>query len=343
MTDAYFVLEIGESFIKLADAKKNGSLLEVASLGYAPAESAFYKTDSEKNTSNQANIIEKLVNSSGISKKNVALIIPDSVTYTQIISTPRLSEKELISAIKYQADQFIPMPIEETNIDIEILEDNKNEKNITVLIVAAPKKIIEKVQRLIEMVGLIPESIENELSSTARFLSEFTNFFPSNSDNKIIIANFGQESTSLYFFDPKLSLVKETYNFSVGYNLFLKELQLNTNYDFQRSQEILKSYAPKEKSSYDITQIITPALKDFVLEIKRFINLLNEKHRAQISNIYFTNEIFQFPALSYLTEKLLSLPAKELNPFSVCKNNPLITSHQNELSLFISTFGGNLR
>ena len=124
-----------------------------------------------ENIEDEVTQIRKLIGSLKISK-NVSLIIPDALTYSQILTMPFLNEKELISAIKYQADQFIPMPIEET-IDIEVIEEitgeNKKEKSL-LLIVAAPKKVIEKVQTTAELAGLNPESVENELRNQSAFI-----------------------------------------------------------------------------------------------------------------------------------------------------------------------------
>ncbi len=343
MADKYFSLEIGESFLKAVDAKKSDNSLTITSLGNISSDPMFYNNEIEKNIENQASLINKLVNATKITKKNVAVIIPDSFTYTQVLSMPRLTEKELISAIKYQADQFIPLPIEEINIDVEVLHENEKEKTITTLIVAAPKKLIEKIQTLIEMAGLIPESVENEFSSTGRFLVEFKNLLSSSPNDKIILINLASKSTSLYFYDSYLSLIKETHNFNIGYQLFVKEIQINTNYDLNRSQEILKKFDPKQKSSYDITPIITPVLKEFFQEIKRFMTLVNEKYQFQINNIYLINEIFQFPAIAYFLEKTFNVNVKELNPYPICKTNPLVVSHKDELPLFISALGGNLR
>lgn len=343
MADSFFSLEIGESFIKLADVKKTGNLLEVYSLGFIPTHQEFYQTDIEKNIEIQANEINKLVSSNKITKKNVTIVIPDSYTFSQIFKMPQLNEKELISAIKYQADQFIPMPVEETNIDIEILEENNNEKRLTVLMVAAPKKLIEKIQTLSEMAGLIPESIENELSSTGRFLSEFKNLIQAKFGDNILIINLSRNSTSLYFYDANFSLIKETHSFSFGYGIFLKEIQINTNFDINKATEVLKTYDPKQKSSYEITSIISPALKEFLGEIKRFINLIAQKYNSHIKQIYLTNELFQFPGITYLIQKLLSLETEELNPYSICKSNPATLSHKDKISIFVSTIGANLR
>ena len=146
MADNFFTLDIDEKFTKIVEAKKNGNVLDVTALGITETSNSFYTGNLEKNIEDEVTQIRKLIGSLKISKKNVSLIIPDALTYSQILTMPLLNEKELISAIKYQADQFIPMPIEETNIDIEVIEEitgeNKKEKKVLLLIVAAPKKVI---------------------------------------------------------------------------------------------------------------------------------------------------------------------------------------------------------
>ncbi len=343
MADSFFSLDIGESFIKLADVKKINDQLEVYSLGFTPTNPGFYQTEIEKAIQNQADEINKLIISNKITKKNVAIVIPDSYTFSQIVTMPQLNEKELISAIKYQADQFIPMPVEETNIDIEILEENNDEKKITVLMVAASKKIIEKIQTLAELAGLVPESIENELSSVGRFFSEFKNLINLKPQDKILIINLAGNSTSFYFYDAEHSIIRETHNFSFGYGLFIREIQINTNFDAKKAAEILKTYDPKQQSSYEITPIITPGLKEFLGEIKRFTSLIVQKYNSSINRIYFSGEASQFPGIIYLVEKMLALESKELNPYPLCKSNPITLSHKNILSMFISSIGANLR
>src|SRR3990167_8715027 len=123
MADSFFCLDIGEKFTKIADAAKKGNAIEIYHLGKIETDQYFFSTEAEKSLENQARAITTLYQSLKLTKKNVNIVIPGSFTYSQILTMPALNEKELISAIKYQADQFIPMPVEETNIDLEIIAE----------------------------------------------------------------------------------------------------------------------------------------------------------------------------------------------------------------------------
>jgi type IV pilus assembly protein PilM len=334
MADNFFCLDIGEKYTKVVDASKKNDLIEVSSIGRIETVSTFYTADVEKIVEEQSAAISQLVSSVKVSKKNVNVVIPGSFTYSQILTMPLLNEKELISAIKYQADRFIPMPIEETNIDLEVIEEYKEEKKILILIVAAPKKLIEKVQNAVELAGLIPEAVENELSASARFVNGFGKNLAAKST---IIANFGLNSTNLSYFENDGQTVKESHSFAIGYQLFLKEIQINTDSDAKKGAEILQTFDMKSKSSYPVDVIASPLIKEFGNELKRF--MANKK----VDVIYIFNQVYLFPALVGFMNAEVAIKTLELNPYNFTSKNPLVESHRNELSLFISSLGGNLR
>jgi type IV pilus assembly protein PilM len=341
MADNSFCIDIDEKITKLVESKINGDVLEVSALGKTETPDFFYSNNLEKTIETEASQIKKLMESLNITKKNVNLIIPDTLTYSQIVSMPLLNEKELISAIKYQADQFIPMPIEETNIDIEVIEEDQKEKKALLLIVAAQKKIINRVQTAIELAGLNPESIENELSSNSRFISTYNKSiieqYKISSDKGIVLANFDINSTSLAYFTPEKLIIKENHHLSIGYQLFLKETQVNTDTDAKKSEEILKDYDKKNLSTYPIEKIVQPLVREFANEIKIFISKYNP------SSILFSNKIFLFPSLVDILSEELSFPINIFSPYSLLKKSTLIDTYKNELSIFVPGLGANLR
>ena len=341
MSDNYFSLDVDEKFTKVVESTLAGELVDITAIGKIETPEFFYTSNLEKVAEAEVSQIKKLIETLNITKKNVNLIIPDSLTYNQIISMPLLNEKELITAIKYQADQFIPMPIEETNIDIEVIEENQKEKKVLLLIVAAPKKVIERIQTTAEFAGLNPESIENELSSNGRFISTFSKGIASqykiSPDKGIVIVNFDSTSCSLAYFSSSQLIVKESHHISIGYNLFLKEAQVNTDTDIKKTEEILKSYDSKNPSPYPIEKIVNPLVKEFASELKNF----SSKYLPE--SILFTNKIFQFPSLVTSLEKELSIPVSIFSPYPMIKKSQLVETYKNDLSVFIPGIGGNLR
>ncbi len=337
MADNFFSIDIGERYTKVVDSKLNANFLEFNSLGKIDTAEAFYTLETEKNIETETANINKLIDSLKITKKNVNVIIPSAATYSQILMMPLLNEKELISAIKYQADQFIPMPIEETNIDLEIIDEFKDTKKILVLIVAAPKKIIEKVQNAVEGAGLIPDSIENELSASARFVNLFPKQLFTDLQSGIISLNIGGNASNLTYFANQSYNLTESHNFSIGYQLFLKEIQINTDSDIKKSTEILATYDKKANSSFAVDTIISPLLKDMTIEIQRFVAT------KKVNHMYLYNQSCLFPGLGDLLAAQTGIPTSQFDIYGLSKKNPLLDTYKKELALYVSSIGGNFR
>ena len=331
-----FTLELTENAVKIFDGNINQKQIEVKKISLLDnlPFSFFIQDTTTDSNQNFSEIIKKNLTALKIDKRKVNLIIPDAYTYSQIISMPTLNEKELISAIKYQADQFIPVPIDEVNLDLEIIHTNEKEKKILVLVVAAPKKIVNRIEELIQISGLIPNILENQLSSFGRFINQFSYFISQESSSNLLFINLGQNSTSLYLFDKSISLISKIHTFNLGYNLFLKELKINTLLEDDKVKQLLSSFDLNSKNPVNVETIITPAIKQFIFEIKKIFT----------SNIngFFIGEIFRFPALSLIVSKNLGTSFPIFNPSPIIKKDQLIDHYKDSLSFFVTTFGGQI-
>ena len=152
MAKDFFVLDIGESLTKIGDVHVAGGKFVADAIGMLETEPLFFKSDTDASLEKQGEAIKKLVEQLKIKKKNVHIILPDSSTFSRFVEMPKLNEKELLSAIKYQADQFIPMPLDETNIDIEVIHEDRQTSKLLTLISAAPKKLIGRVENMVERI-----------------------------------------------------------------------------------------------------------------------------------------------------------------------------------------------
>ncbi len=345
MSDSFFVVGLSESRLKLGDIKKSGDHLLAQNMAIEDIDPVFFRTESDEEIEKTSKILSALIKQLKITKKDAKIVIPDSFSYNQFIEVPKLNEKELLSAIKYQADQFIPMPLEEVNLDIEIIYEDPSNKKMLTLLAASPKKIVEKVEKFLEYSGLVPDSVETETSATGRFLSEFLRGGEESKGLETkggLIINMDLSSSSIYFFDYKLNLMTYCYNFPIGYNLFFKEVQVNLNVDEKKSRELLKSIGLSENASYDLKAILAPVIKSFTLETEKAVKELIQKSNIQIKNIYLINESIGIDALDELIGKYFGIPTSYLNLYSYFTKNNVVDFFQDKLGYFVSVVGGNL-
>ncbi len=340
MSESKISLSINETVGSMVVAHSEGAKLTIDSMAQIPLFPAFFEVDTETVIRQEAQALEKLSASVKLKQKNVNIIIPDALSYSQITTMPILKEKELLAAIKYQADQFIPMPIDETSLDLQILYEDKKNKRLTVLIVAASNKIVSKIERTVEMAGLIPESLENELCASSRFISAY---YHGQSSRKTLFVNLGYSSTSLYYFDPDVRLVTDTHTFKLGIALFLKELQMNLRLDAAKAQTALKSIGFSARGSVDLENILQPTLVEFVGQVEKFLISVKERHKdSGVDTLIFFNKIQDIPTLAAKVAQRFALPSAIFDPSMSLQPATVILPHQSDLSAYICNFGGCL-
>ena len=160
----FFGLDLGSSQIKVAQAEKSNQGFKLKALA----------TESVSNET-EAQAIQKAVKQAGIKgSSEVNLALPESEVYTRIVDIPRLSETELNSAIQFEAEQYVPVSLDEVELFHQILEsgDTLENKTMKVLLIAVPKERLAKVTSLLDGAGLIPHNLETELFSLKRVLNE---------------------------------------------------------------------------------------------------------------------------------------------------------------------------
>lgn len=303
------VFEIDESQIKFFSGSFKDNKFFIQEYFLIPSNIDFFSSSHPKVFNDQVRRVEEIIKKISLKEKRIHVVIPDSVTYSAFLVFPRLQEKELYSAIKFQADQIIPLNLNEASLDIDILEENKEKDKLLVLVVATEKKNVEKITELFETVGLIPEVIEPQLSAVGKFFS-YVNL--ENMDNSLLI-NFDYFSTTVYFYEKKRRLIFQSHTFKNGYNLLVKELALGSDIDINKASLILKSVGLSEDKGSAVLNLIHPALEDFVNEIKQAINIATVRHGLNLQKLYFLNLSDYVKDFDLWLTRELNLPVENLN------------------------------
>ena len=163
-------LDIGTVGIKLVKVKKTGNdrfRLEAAGVAASPAGGML--SDSEQGLLNVAEVVKKLLAEVKSTTKQVVTALPESEVFTRIVVMPKMSKSELDSAINWEAEQNIPLPLSEVNYSYTIV-DNLENGSMEVMVVAAPKRLVEKYEKVLALAELIPVGMETELLAGSRAL-----------------------------------------------------------------------------------------------------------------------------------------------------------------------------
>src|SRR5258708_4178682 len=121
MKNKAFGLDIGAATMKAVwlSSEKDGYLLNAVLKANTPVKGIM--SGSVLDQQDMASAIKKVVEDAEIDTNYVNLALPETLVYTKVIDMPPLSDKELSSAIYWEAEQQIPVPLNTITLDYTVL------------------------------------------------------------------------------------------------------------------------------------------------------------------------------------------------------------------------------
>src|SRR5207302_799969 len=123
--------------------------------------------------------------------------IPSQKVFTAIVDMDKMPEADLNKSIRFQADSFIPTPLEKSKIDWAIIGDSPADpKKVEVLLSSVPNDYVEGRLVMIEATGLNVIALEPDSMALGRAVVPQENNLPqlvldigSNSADLVIVMN----------------------------------------------------------------------------------------------------------------------------------------------------------
>jgi type IV pilus assembly protein PilM len=112
----FFGLDIGSTAIRLVQLKRGGVHPALVAYGALPVPANLTSSDSKMDQDKISEMIKQLVRENRVSLKNVVVGLPSNKVFATVITTPKLDNSQLAKAIRYQAEQYIPMALDQVKL-----------------------------------------------------------------------------------------------------------------------------------------------------------------------------------------------------------------------------------
>jgi type IV pilus assembly protein PilM len=313
MKSNVFGLDIGTTAMKVSwlDTDKKG--IKYLSSISAPSLTNGVSSESPFDHQEMAQVINKMVINAKIATNNVSIALPENRVYTKVIDMPNLSEKEVSSAIYWEAEQYIPAPLDTMSLDWSILRKPKNidpANKMQVLLVAAPNHLIKRYQSILELAGLSVVSIETEVLSVIRSVVLNENF------PTTLIMNFGALTTTLSIVQKGVVLF--TYLIPLGGIAITRVIAADFGFPLTQAEEYKKMYGLSDNNfSGKIRDAIKHILSSIVAEVKKAITFYGDKYKNEspISQLVLTGGSALLPGISSYFVKNIGIETIIGNPW----------------------------
>ncbi|MFH0749857.1 MAG: type IV pilus assembly protein PilM [Candidatus Gottesmanbacteria bacterium] len=305
-------IDVGTHSIKLIEIAQEKNIRTLLSAGSMPTPSKALSSTLTADFEAIAYVIKQLVKETGAKSDKVNIALPESQVFTRVIEVPQLSNRELTSAIQWEAEQYIPLPLDQVNMDFTILRDAKTTANgkMEVLLIAAPKALIERYMTILELADLVPAFAETEIIASARAIAASVSMV-----KNVMLVSIGAQTTDMTILHG--GVIAFTRSISAGGEALSRALSQSLDFTVVQAEEYKKTYGlQKELLEGKLIVAMEPIMATIMNEIKRAIAFFGEKYaNERIEAIVLSGGSAKLPGIvSFMTESV-NIETQLANPW----------------------------
>ncbi|HEX6461879.1 MAG TPA: type IV pilus assembly protein PilM [Candidatus Saccharimonadales bacterium] len=258
--------------------------------------------------------------------------VPTSRTFTRSLTLPREAEKDLMNAIQLEAEQYIPIAMDQLYIDYQVIAGDK--ASLEVLMSAVPKLQVDTVMQACKAAGIEPIVIEPSINAVARLVHE-----AEEGDLVTVILDIGSTATDIAILDKT---IRVTGGVGVGGHNMTQAImeELNLTHD---AAHMLRTHNglmvnPKQAA---IKKALEPTLQKIVSETKKVMRYYTERlgKKAKIEQLIIVGGGSNVPGIGdYFTDNMI-IAARAASPWQILDFGKLTPLSRQLKPRFITAIG----
>jgi len=306
-----FGLDIGFSSLKVMQTESTGKKRAVRGYGVASFDPSAIKGGVLDDYEALSKAAYELFNKhliGDITTRRVAIALPAAKTFTRSMTLPKLSDKDLQEAVRLEAEQYIPVPIDELYLDYEVSSRSTDQTEL--IAVAVPKRIVDSYKKFAEILGLEPVLFESTISSGGRLFIQ-----AERSDAPTVLIDLGSLSSDITIYDKGLVVTGTIPNGGDHFSDIIADTLKVTK---QEAHVIKTKYGlGVSKKQKEITTALSPVLSQIVKEIRRMIRYYEERAETdrKIGQIVTIGGGANMPGFSEFLTDTVRLPVRMCDPW----------------------------
>ncbi|WP_240095924.1 type IV pilus assembly protein PilM [Thermomonas flagellata] len=318
-------VDISSTAVKLLQLARNGDRYRVEHYAVEPLPP---NAVSEKNIVEVEAVgeaIRRAVARSGSRAKLGAAAVAASAAITKLIAMPAgMDEDEMESQIELEAVNYIPYPVEEVNLDFEVLGPMPgNSEMVQVLLAASRSENVEVRASALELGGLTPKVIDVEsfaIENAYALMAGSLNVPP---DGLVALVDVGATMTTLNVLRGGRSLYSREQVF--GGRQLTEEVMRRYGLSYEEAGLAKRQGGLPE--SYEV-EVLDPFKEAMVQQVSRLLQFFyagSEYNR--VHHVVMAGGCAAIPGIAAMVEEQLGVPTSVANPLANMTLGPRVQAN----------------
>lgn len=262
-----------------------------------------------------AQAVERAVKRSGSRCKHAAVAVAGAHVITKTIKMPvTMSENDLQTQIEMEADHYIPYPLDEVNMDYQVIgatEDNPEE--MEVLMAACRKEIVDDYVAVIQAHGLTPAVVDIETYAMENAYSLIAQHMPGGGMEKTVaILDVGATTTNINVIHNNRSVYSRDHTF--GGRQLTEEIQRRYGLSYEEAGLAKKQGGLPDNYQ---TDVLRPFMEAMCQEAMRALQFFySSSPFNNVDQVLLAGGCAQIPGIDEMVSARIGVPAMVANPFA---------------------------
>lgn len=308
-------LDISSTAVKLLELSKSGSRYRVESYAVEPLppNSVVEKNITDIEAVGEA--IRRAVKRSGTRTHHAAVAVAGSSVITKTIPMPAgLSADDMESQIEFEADQYVPYPLDEVNLDFEVIgPSEKNPDTVDVLLAACRSENVELRNAAVETGGLHTQIMDVESFASENAFALLTDQLPNNGVEKTIaVIDVGATMTTLNVMDDLKSIYTRDTVF--GGKQLTEEIMRRYGLSYEEAGMAKRQGGLPENY---VTDVLEPFKEAMAQQTSRSLQFFySSSPHSKVDHVVLAGGSASIPGVDELIQERLGVETSIANPFA---------------------------
>jgi len=337
----FFGLHLNGTALKFIQFQSVGAKQKIVGFSNVPLPPNLISSEEVVDQKGLVRLLERSLmrpNYGKITTNRVVFSIPESKSFVRVIRMNTMSETELENAVLFEAEAYIPLPMDQVYFDWQILRRDLG--GMDVLLIASPKEFVNKYIDVLEAAHLKIAAIEVESQSVVRTL------VPKDDVSNLLIADLDAYKTALVMVIR--GNLQFTSSIPIAGNVFTDKIAKGLGVPAEKAEMIKREYGVANSKTYPkLEEYLLPAVSDLEAEIRNILKFHYEHSKEQVGELLLSGGSAKLKHmdefLSYELGDLSGFKVKVADPWQhIVLADPAVLSSYEALS-FTTAIGLALR
>ncbi|GMV11542.1 MAG: hypothetical protein AMXMBFR55_32760 [Gemmatimonadota bacterium] len=253
--------------------------------------------------------IRSAVEEAGLKTRDVVTAVGGRDVIIKKIQIERVKEQQARELMRWEAEQHVPFDMESVELDFQILDPDAEGMEMSVLLVAAKRDLIESKLRLLSDAGLDTAIVDVDAFALH---NAFEVNHPDAMHGLVGLINIGHEVTNINILDDGVPIL--TRDITVGTRRFREDLQRERGLGADEAESLLQGY---DRSAH-LDAVIASRGEEIAMGVERAAAFLASSSRSggQLRAVYLCGGGARVPGLADALGSRLRIRVEQANPLA---------------------------